>query len=100
MSAIRITENVILKGQVIMVSVSTIVSWAAYHFILDTNLLEANLGDLNDLKTLKKIVNVVSNTNQIVLFLPAQNLKLWKRTLLPPSAFSQNQSEGMWLVGN
>lgn len=97
MSAIRITENVILKGQVIMVSVSTIVSWAAYHFILDTNLLEANLGDL---KTLKKIVNVVSNTNQIVLFLPAQNLKLWKRTLLPPSAFSQNQSEGMWLVGN
>jgi hypothetical protein len=26
MSAIRITENVILKGQVIMVSVSTIVS--------------------------------------------------------------------------
>lgn len=74
-----------------------IVSWAAYHFRLDTNLLEANLGDL---KTLKKIVNVVSNTNQIVLFLPAQNLKLWKRTLLPPSAFSQNQSEGMWLVGN
>lgn len=51
MSAIRITENVILKGQVIMISVSTIVSWAAYHFILDTNLLEANLGDL---KTLKK----------------------------------------------
>lgn len=97
MSAIRITENVILKGQVIMISVSTIVSWAAYRFILDTNLLEANLGDL---KTLKKIVNVVSNTNQIVLFLPAQNLKLWKRTLLPPSAFSQNQSEGMWLVGN
>ena len=74
-----------------------IVSWAAYRFILDTNLLEANLGDL---KTLKKIVNVVSNTNQIVLFLPAQNLKLWKRTVLPPSAFSENQSEGMWLVGN
>ena len=97
MSAIRITENVILKGQVIMVSVNTIVSWAAYRFILDTNLLEANLGDL---KTLKKIVNVVSNTNQIVLFLPAQNLKLWKRTVLPPSAFSENQSEGMWLVGN
>ena len=97
MSAIRITENVILKGQVIMISVSTIVSWAAYRFILDINLLEANLGDL---KTLKKIVNVVSNTNQIVLFLPAQNLKLWKRILLPPSAFSQNQSEGMWLVGN
>lgn len=97
MSAIRITENVILKGQVIMVSVNTIVSWAAYRFIFDTNLLEANLGDL---KTLKKIVNVVSNTNQIVLFLPAQNLKLWKGTLLPPFAFSQNQSEGMWLVGN
>ena len=74
-----------------------IVSWAAYRFRLDTNLLEANLGDL---KTLKKIVNVVSNTNQIVLFLPAQNLKLWKRTVLPPSAFSENQSEGMWLVGN
>ena len=97
MSAIRITENVILKGQVTVISVSTIVSWAAYRFILDTNLLEANLGDL---KTLKKIVNVVSNTNQIVLFLPAQNLKLWKRTLLPPSAFSHNQSKGMWLVGN
>ena len=97
MSAIRITENVILKGQVIMISVNTIVSWTAYHFTLDTNLLEANLGDL---KTLKKIVSVVSNTNQMVLFLPAQNLKLWKRTLLPPSAFSQNQSEGMWLVGN
>ena len=97
MSAIRITENVILKGQVIMISVRMIVSWAAYRFILDTNLLEANFGDL---KTFKKIVNVVSNTNQIVLFLPAQNLKLWKRTLLPPSAFSQNQSEGMWLVGN
>ena len=51
MSAIRITENVILKGQVIMISVRTIVSWAAYHFILDANLLEVNLGDL---KTLKK----------------------------------------------
>ena len=99
MSAIRITENVILKGQVIMVSVSTIVSWAAYHFIPDTNLLEANLGDLKTLKK-KNFVNVVSNTNQMVLFLPAQNLKLWKRILLPPSAFSQNQSEGMWLVGN
>ena len=69
MSAIRITENVILKGQVIMVSVSTIVSWAAYHFIPDTNLLEANLGDLKTLKK-KNFVNVVSNTNQIVLFLP------------------------------
>ena len=55
MSAIRITENVILKGQVIMVSVSTIVSWAAYHFILDTNLLEANLGDLKTLKKKKKL---------------------------------------------
>ena len=99
MSAIRITENVILKGQVIMISVRTIVSWAAYRFILDTNLLEANLGDLKTLKK-KNFVNVVSNTNQIVLFLPAQNLKLWKRTLLPPSAFSENQSEGMWLVGN
>ena len=51
MSAIRMIENVLLKGQVIMISVRTIVSWAAYHFILDTNLLEANLGDL---KTLKK----------------------------------------------
>ena len=76
-----------------------IVSWAAYRFRLDTNLLEANLGDLKTLKK-KNFVNVVSNTNQIVLFLPAQNLKLWKRTILPPSAFSQNQSEGMWLVGN
>ena len=61
MSAIRIIENVILKSQVIMISVRTIVSWAAYRFILDTNLLEANFGDL---KTFKKIVNVVSNTNQ------------------------------------
>lgn len=51
MSAIRITENVILKGQVIMISVNTIVSWAAYRLLLDTNLLEENLGDL---KTLKK----------------------------------------------
>ena len=48
----------------------------------------------------KNFVSVLSNTNQIVLFLPAQNLKLWKRTILPPAAFSQNQSEGMWLVGN
>ena len=100
MSAIRITENVILKGQVIMISVSTIVSWRAYNFILDTNLLEANLGDLKTLKKKKNFVNVVSNTNQMVLFLPAQNLKLWKTTLFPPSAFSQNQSEGMWLMGN
>ena len=46
MSAIKIAENVILKSQVIMISVNTIVSWAAYHFIFDTNLLEANLGDL------------------------------------------------------
>ena len=76
-----------------------IVSWAAYHFIPDTNLLEANLGDLKTLKK-KNFVNVVSNTNQMVPFLPAQNLKLWKGTLLPPFAFSQNQSEGMWLVGN
>ena len=75
MSAIRITENVILKGQVIMISVSTIVSWAACRFILDTNLLEANLGDLKTLKN-KNFVNVLSNTNQMVLFLPAQNLKL------------------------
>ena len=45
MSAIRITENMILKGQVIMISVSMIVSWAAYRFILDINLLEANLGE-------------------------------------------------------
>ena len=50
MSAIRVTENVLLKGQVIMISVSTIVSWAACRFILDTNLLEANLGDLKTLK--------------------------------------------------
>ena len=101
MSAIRITENVILKGQVIMISVNTIVSWAAYRLLLDTNLLEENLGDLKTLKKKKNFVNVVSNTNQIVLFLPAQNLKLWKRALLPPSAFSQNQSEGgMRLVGN
>ena len=56
MSAIRITENVILKGQVIMVSVSTIVSWVAYHFILDTNLLEANLGDLKTLKKKKTLL--------------------------------------------
>ena len=77
-----------------------IVSWAAYRFIFDTNLLEANLGDLKTLKKKKNFVNVVSNTNQMVLFLPAQNLKLWKRTLLLPSAFSQNQSKGMWLVGN
>ena len=100
MSAIRITENVILKGQVIMISVSTIVSWAAYRLLLDTNLFEENLGDLKTLKK-KNFFNVVSNTHQIVLFLPAQNLKLWKRALLPPSAFSQNQSEGgMRLVGN
>ena len=46
MSAIKITGNVILKGEVIMLSVNMIVSWAAYHFILDINLLEANLGDL------------------------------------------------------
>ena len=77
-----------------------IISWAAYCFILETNLLEANLGDLKTLKKKKNFVNVVSNTNQMVLFLPAQNLKLWKGTLLPPFAFSQNQSEGMWLVGN
>ena len=81
-----------------------IISWAAYCFILETNLLEANLGDLekkkNKTKKNKTFVNVVSNTNQMVLFLPAQNLKLWKRTILPPAAFSQNQSEGMWLVGN
>ena len=51
MSAIRMIENVLLKGQVIMISVSTIVSWAAYRFLLDTNLLEENLGDL---KTSKK----------------------------------------------
>ena len=55
MSAIRIIENGILKGQVIMISVSKIVSWAAYRFILDTNLLEVNLGDL---KTLKKKKNL------------------------------------------
>ena len=54
MSAIRMIENVLLKGQVIMISVRTIVSWAAYHFILDTNLLEANLGDLKTLKRKKK----------------------------------------------
>ena len=83
MSAIRITENVILKGQVIMISVSTIVSWAAYRFILDTNLLEANLGDLKTLKKKKTFVNVVSNTNQIVLFLPAQNLVMKKNS--PPT---------------
>lgn len=100
MSAIRITENVILKGQVIMISVSTIVSWAAYRFILDTNLLEANLGDLKTLKKKKNFVNVVSNTNQIVLFLPAQNLKLWKRTLLPPSAFLRTNLRecGLWAI--
>ena len=54
MSVIRMIENVLLKGQVIMISVRTIVSWAAYHFILDTNLLEANLGDLKTLKRKKK----------------------------------------------
>ena len=54
MSAIRITENVILKGQVIMISVRMIVSWAAYRFIPDTNLLEANLGDLKTLNKKKK----------------------------------------------
>ena len=59
-----------------------IVSWAAYRFIRDTNLLEANLGDLKTLKKKKNFVNVVSNTNQMVLFLPAQNLKLWKGTFL------------------
>ena len=45
-----------------------IVSWAAYRFIRDTNLLEANLGDLKTLKKKTNFVNVVSNTNQIVLF--------------------------------
>ena len=55
MSAIRMIENVLLKGQVIMISVNTIVSWAAYLFILDTNLLEANLGDLKTLKKKKKL---------------------------------------------
>ena len=56
MSAIRITENVILKGEVIMISVRTIVSWAAYRFILDTNLLEANLGDLKTLGEKKALL--------------------------------------------
>ena len=56
MSAIRITENVILKGQVIMISVRMIVSWAAYRFILDTNLLEANLGDLKTLGEKKALL--------------------------------------------
>ena len=56
MSAIRIIENGILKGQVIMISVSTIVSWAAYRFILDTNLLEANLGDLKTLGEKKALL--------------------------------------------
>ena len=58
MSAIRMIENVLLKGQVIMISVRTIVSWAAYHFILDNNLLEANLGDLKTLKRKKKKKNL------------------------------------------
>ena len=63
-------------------------------------LVRSQLGWFKNIKKKKKktFVNAVSNTNQITLFLPAQNLKLWKRTLLPPSAFSQNQSEGMWLV--
>ena len=56
MSAISITENVILKGKVIMISVNTIVSWAAYRFILDTNLLEANLGDLKTLGEKKALL--------------------------------------------
>lgn len=56
MSAIRITENVILKGQVIMISVNTIVSWAAYRLLLDTNLLEENLGDLKTLKKKKTLL--------------------------------------------
>ena len=56
MSAIRITENVILKGQVIMISVNTIVSWAAYRFLLDTNLFEENLGDLKTLKKKKTLL--------------------------------------------
>ena len=56
MSAIRIIENVILKSQVIMISVRTIVSWAAYRFILDTNLLEANLGDLKTLGEKKALL--------------------------------------------
>ena len=56
MSAIRMIENVILKGQVIKISVRTIVSWAAYHFILNTNLLEANLGDLEKLKKKKPLL--------------------------------------------
>ena len=61
-------------------------------------LVRSKLGWFENIKKKKNFVNVVSNTNQMVLFLPAQNLKLWKRTLLPPSAFSLNQSEGMWLV--
>ena len=56
MSAISITENVILKGKVIMISVRTIVSWAAYRFLLDTNLLEANLGDLKTLGEKKALL--------------------------------------------
>ena len=63
-------------------------------------LVRSKLGWFENIGGKKSFVNVVPNTNQMVLFLPAQNLKLWKRTLLPPSAFSQNQSEGMWLVGN
>ena len=64
-------------------------------------LVRRKLGWFENIKKKKNFFNVVSNTHQIVLFLPAQNLKLWKRALLPPSAFSQNQSEGgMRLVGN
>ena len=70
-----------------MISVRTIVSWAAYHFILDANLLEVNLGDLKTFKKKKTFVNVVSNTNQIVLFLPAQNLKVMKKNSPPTICF-------------
>ena len=97
MSAIRITENVILKGQVIMVSCQYDCLLSSLLFHTWHQLVRSKLGWFENIK---KIVNVVCNTNKMVHFLPAQNLKLWKRTLLPPSAFSQNQSEEMLLVGN
>ena len=44
-------------------------------------------------ENIKKNVNVVSNTNQIVLFLPAQNLKVMKKNSPPTICFF---SEPIW----